>query len=450
MEFKALEKVGFDTLMSDFGKRIFLPQGIFYWSGRAKKEAKINATIGTAKAKQSDLYEDGDDSFVTCHLPSMKKFFPDMGSEQIFPYAPIAGYPAFRQAWKKYLLYKAGDQADAIENNLMTPIASCGITGALHLMVKLFADEGEPVVCPEKRWGNYDNIVQKNIQAKFLSFVFFKDGKFNTAGLMEAIEKVWQEHDKALVVLNFPNNPTGYMPSAEEMDEVRQEMLRAVEASGKRIIILFDDAYEGYVYDDSAMEFSPFYDFVNIDDRILPVKMDGIAKELLWYGGRIGMITFGLPDAWLNEVPMAELEKEIENKVAGSTRSSNSNYTLLTQVVVTQALQDIPGMIQERKKTIDVLTGRYKEWAKHSAKFDPNLLVPDPAQAGFFAFVNVKGAPANKVAETLLTKYEVGTVPQVKEAEGINGIRVAFCSVEAKDIEQLCQSLEQAVKDEQS
>ena len=120
MEFKALEKVGFDTLMSDFGKRIFLPQGIFYWSGRAKKEAKINATIGTAKAKQSDLYDDGDDSFVTCHLPSMKKFFPDMGSEQIFPYAPIAGYPAFRQAWKKYLLFKAGDQADAIENNLMT------------------------------------------------------------------------------------------------------------------------------------------------------------------------------------------------------------------------------------------------------------------------------------------------------------------------------------------
>jgi aspartate/tyrosine/aromatic aminotransferase len=152
MEFKALEKVGFDRLLSAFGNRIFLPQGIFYWSGRAKKEASINATIGTAKAKKGEIYGDNDETFITCHLPSVKKYFPELSSEDIFPYAPIPGHPGFRAAWMKYLLYKAGDRADAIQDNLTLPIAACGITGALHIVLKMFADVDEPVVCPEKRW----------------------------------------------------------------------------------------------------------------------------------------------------------------------------------------------------------------------------------------------------------------------------------------------------------
>jgi len=448
MEFKALEKVGFDRLLSAFGKRIFLPQGIFYWSGRAKKEASINATIGTAKAKKGEIYGNDDETFVTCHLPSVKKYFPDLGSEDIFPYAPIPGHPEFRAAWMKYILYKAGDRADAIKDNLTLPMTASGITGALYIVMKMFADVDEPVVCPEKRWGNYDNVVVKNIGAKFRSFVFFKNNRFNTPGLIEAIEEVWQKQDKCVVTLNFPNNPTGYMPSPEEMEEMRIALLKAVEASGKKVVLVFDDAYEGYVYDKKAMEFSPFYDFVNIDDRILPIKMDGIAKELLWYGGRIGMITLGLPDAWLSAVPKEELAKEIENKFSGAIRSTDSNYNLVTQRVVTKALEDLPKVISERKKTIDVLQKRYDVWAEHSAKFDKKLLYCDPAQAGFFAFVNILGPQAEKVAETLLVKYGVGTVPQMKASEGINGIRVAFCSVEAADIPKLCEYLVRAVQDE--
>jgi len=448
MEFKALEKVGLDQIMSPFGQRIFLPQGIFYWSGRAKKEADINATIGTAKAKKGAIYGDGDETTVTCHLPSIIKHFTELGPEDVFPYSPIPGHPAFREAWKKYLLSKAGEKASEIENNIGTPIVTSGITGGLYVAVKMFAAEGEKVVCPEKRWGNYDNVVVKNIGASFHSFVFFKDGKFNTEGFIQALNEVWEEQDKAVVTLNFPNNPTGYMPTQAEIDEVREELLKAVEATGKKAILLFDDAYEGYVYDDAAMKQSPFYDFVNIDDRIIPVKMDGISKELLWYGGRIGALTFGYPDGWLSEVKLEELQAEVDNKFSGAIRSTDSNYNLATQRIVTQALADIPAMVKERQRTIDVLKQRYDVWVEETAKWDKSVLYTDPAQAGFFAFVNVVGPAADKVAETLLVKYKVGTVPQVKPAEDINGIRVAFCSVEASDIPALCEKLVQAVKDE--
>jgi len=101
MEFKELKQVGFEKFLSSFGKRIFLPQGIFYWSGRAKKEASINATVGSARSKRSAIYDDGDDTIVTCHLPSVKKRMGDLEIEEVFPYSPIPGQPALRQAWKK-------------------------------------------------------------------------------------------------------------------------------------------------------------------------------------------------------------------------------------------------------------------------------------------------------------------------------------------------------------
>jgi hypothetical protein len=45
----------------------------------------------------------------------------------------------------------------------------------------------------------------------------------------------------------------------------------------------------------------------------------------------------------------------------------------------------------------------------------------------------------------LLKKYQVGTVPLVRG--DINGIRLAFCGVDATDIPEMVQSLEKAVLD---
>ena len=150
-------------------------------------------------------------------------------------------------------------------------MVTCGITGGLYVVLSLFVDAGEPVVCPEKRWENYDTMLEKNIGGAWEPFTFFKDGKFNTAGLIASIKKVWETRDKAVVILNFPNNPTGYMPSPAEMEEVRQEMLKLMEGSDKQLLLLFDDAYEGYVYDEDAMQRSSFYDFVGLHERPLHI-----------------------------------------------------------------------------------------------------------------------------------------------------------------------------------
>ena len=55
MDFPALKQVGALDFLSEYGKTIYNPTGIFYWSGRAKAEAKINATIGFRYGKSERI-----------------------------------------------------------------------------------------------------------------------------------------------------------------------------------------------------------------------------------------------------------------------------------------------------------------------------------------------------------------------------------------------------------
>jgi hypothetical protein len=48
MEFEIIKKTPLYKALSELGKRIYLPQGVFSWAGRAKKEAEIMGTLGSA------------------------------------------------------------------------------------------------------------------------------------------------------------------------------------------------------------------------------------------------------------------------------------------------------------------------------------------------------------------------------------------------------------------
>ena len=243
MASKALDNIGMTDLFSELGKRIFLPQGIFYWSGRAKKEAEINATIGSAAGPDDEIGLGDGDKNITFHLPMICNELPGLSSEDIFPYAPICGLPELRASWKSWVIQKSGPTAAELESSITLPIVLPGITGGLALMLELFVNPGEPIICPGKRWGNYDNIVIRRLNARFEEFPLFEDKEFNVQGMLQAIERVWKEHEKAVAVLNFPNNPTGYSPNAEVIDRLKEGLMELVEREGKHVILLFDDAY---------------------------------------------------------------------------------------------------------------------------------------------------------------------------------------------------------------
>ena len=441
MEFDALKKSGFDLLLSSLGRSIELPQGIFYWLGRAKKEAEINATIGSAKGPESEIVDGAPDDTVTFYLPSMRRYFGELSSEEAFAYAPILGLPELRAAWRDYILDKLDDARERVEPCLSLPVMTPGITGGIHVAAKLFVDPGEVVVSPDRFWGNYRNVLERNVGARIETFPLFEGERLNVTGMARKLADTLASQPKATLIVNFPNNPTGFVPRRTTVGPLVEALVGVAEETNQSLVVLVDDAYEGYVYDPEAAQRSIFAELCDCHRRILAVKLDGASKEMLFYGGRVGAMSFGLPSAL--DVDREALQGELDNKLAGIIRSTVSNCPRPVQSAIVKALGRIDTIIEERRRVVGVLARRAQVLRDELARAAIPQLKVLPFNAGFFCFCDVEGLSANALADLLMTKYRTGVVPT--ESGSINGIRIAFCSVPEPQIPRLVANLASAV-----
>ncbi|MFX0082987.1 MAG: aminotransferase class I/II-fold pyridoxal phosphate-dependent enzyme [Candidatus Hodarchaeota archaeon] len=458
MEFTILKKTPLYNAYSKLGRRLFLPQGIFFWSGRAKKEAELIGTIGSAFGYEKDFIEGGSSDWLPCYLKEISEY-TSLNVEQIVPYASIGGLNETREIWKNWILRKANYDKEKekhlllrLENYITTPIITAGVTNGIYHSCSLFLNSGETIIAPNKRWGNYDNIIEKFIGAKIKSFEFFKDQNFNLESLELAIDEVVQIQEKIILILNFPNNPTGYVPLKKEVAEIISLLQKKQKTLKKPIIVIVDDAYEPYVYEEDASNRSIFYDLLELDENVIPIKLDGITKELLIYGGRIGFITFGLKPSWVkSEEELEILKTEIHNKLEGFNRATISNCNHFYQAITQKLFKEkgIEQFLSSRKKVNDLLKKRYEKINSELSKINnPNISI-DPNSGGFFLFLNLNPnkIKANYFGDHLLRKYKVGIIPIEKPEENINGIRIAYCSIDLNDIPELVRRINLALDD---
>ncbi|MBU1704598.1 MAG: aminotransferase class I/II-fold pyridoxal phosphate-dependent enzyme, partial [Nanoarchaeota archaeon] len=200
-------------LLSEKGKEIFYPaKGILAQSADAKGK-KINATIGIA------LEEDGS----PMRLQSIAKRI-DLDPKEIFPYAPSFGNKNLRDIWKEMLSQKnPGLKGKAIS----TPVVTNALTHGLSMIGYMFTDKKEKVILPDQYWGNYKLIFINAYGAELEAFETFVGSSFNVAGLKA---KLGGSPGKKVVLLNFPNNPTGYTPTEKEVSEIVTTIKQAAEA----------------------------------------------------------------------------------------------------------------------------------------------------------------------------------------------------------------------------
>ncbi len=459
MDSKILEKTPLYSAFSELGKRISLPQGIFYWSGRAKKEAELIGTLGAAYAYEDDFIKEGRSEWLPCYLNGIKEYFKNLDINDIVPYATISGVSELRDIWKNWIIHKSllDEKEDLQKINFLqkyttTPIITTGVTNGIFLICSLLLNANEYIIAPNKRWGNYDNIIKGFLGARIKSFTYFKEQQFNFKGFEEVIDEVTVVQDKILIILNFPNNPTGHIPTKEESLKLI-ELLRTKQKEIKKpIIILIDDAYEPFVYTDDVIDRSIFYDLQDLEEDIIPIKLDGATKELLLYGARIGFITIGLKPKWTKDDTELEiLKNEIENKLSGLIRSTVSNcnhyfQALMIKLFNTKGIEEIISM---RKSVQDLLKERYIKINIELKKIkNPNISI-DPCAGGFFIFMNIDPnyIKANDFAELLLSKYKVGVIPIEKPDENINGIRIAYCSINITEIPEIIKRINYALAD---
>ncbi|MGC7873021.1 aminotransferase class I/II-fold pyridoxal phosphate-dependent enzyme [Desulfosporosinus sp. SYSU MS00001] len=407
-------------LLSDLGRNMYYPKGILTQTAEAKQKAhRFDATIGIATEGNQPMF-----------LPVIHNTLSEYDPKNLYPYAPPAGKPELRQVWRKKMLHENPSLKDKSFSN---PIVTNALTHGLSIVADLFMNENDPLVLPEKLWGNYNLIFGVRRGAKNVTFPFYNEqGAFNVQGLKKALLSK-KEHGKAVVLLNFPNNPTGYTPSEEEATNII-EVLKEVAQEGMNLVVLTDDAYFGLFYEDSIKE-SLFARIANIHPRILAIKVDGATKEDFVWGFRVGFITFA------SESP-AVLDA-LENKALGSIRGAISSASHPAQSFILNALQSSEFQVQRNQK-VELLKRRatkVKEILSQGSYNDAWDYYP--FNSGYFMCMKLKhGVNAEALRLHLLDHYGIGVI-----SLGESDVRVAFSCVEVQDLKQLFDLIYQGFQD---
>ncbi|MFC1489566.1 aminotransferase class I/II-fold pyridoxal phosphate-dependent enzyme, partial [Thermodesulfobacteriota bacterium] len=412
-------------MLSAMGKKLFFPKGILSQSAEAKENAyKLNATIGIAT-------ENGE----TMHFPSVMDAICDIRPESSLTYAPSFGIPALRKAWQASLFKKNPSLSG---HAISLPVVTCGITHAISMFADMWIDPGDAVILPDMMWGNYNMILSTKKGAVIRQYpLFTENGGFNHAGLEEKIREVSQNHDKITVLLNFPQNPTGYAVTEDEAGSIVNILTEAA-SSGLNIIAVLDDAYFGLFYEEDTLKESLFARLIHQHPRLLAVKLDGATKENYVWGLRVGFITYGSP---VHGDP-ALVYDALEKKTAGCIRGNISNASHLGQSIVLKSMQDKRYLLEKDEK-FNILNNRaqrVKEVLKNP-KFN-NAWDVYPFNSGYFMCIRLKSVDAETLRLHLLKEYGVGLI-----SIGEKNLRIAFSCLEETDIPELFDIILQGVED---
>lgn len=410
-------------MLSTLGKEIYFPkEGILSQSAEASANAKkYNATIGIATENGGPM-----------HLAAIQESLSAFSPKDLYPYAPPAGKPELRTVWRDKMI----KENPALEGkSLSNPIVTNALTHGLSIVADLFVDEGDAVIYPDKNWENYELTFGIRRHAHIVNYPLFTDKMtFNSAGLREAL-MAQKDKGKAVVILNFPNNPTGYTPGAKEGEEIVAAILAAAE-EGINVVVVTDDAYFGLFFEDSLRE-SLFGKLAGLHPRILPVKVDGATKEEYVWGFRVGFITFASESK--------EVLAALEQKTLGIIRATISSGPHPSQTFVLQALKS-PDFAAQKEEKFKVMKGRANKVKAllDSGKYG-DVWEYYPFNSGYFMCLKLKNVHAEELRLHLIHQYGVGTI-----ALGETDLRIAFSCIAEEHLEDLFDLVYQGVQDLQS
>jgi aspartate/methionine/tyrosine aminotransferase len=405
------------NMLSKFGKRIFFPEnGILAQSWEARKKAfRFNATLGEAQSNRKVLYSE-----------TLHKLLSGFAPGEIYPYSTPAGLPELRKLWQEKALR---ENPSMQEQNISVPVVTCGLTHGLSLAADLFLDPEDTVIVPDKHWENYELIFQVRGNAEIKSYPMFEDDHFNYSGMEQCILSCKQE--KVFIVLNFPNNPTGYMPTVKEAHEISAALCRCAEA-GKKLVVLCDDAYYGFWYSDQVMRESLFGLIAGSHPSILSIRVDGATKEVYAGGLRVGFITFGGQDK--------AVLKALEKKAAGAIRASLSSCSHPSQSILLKGLKS-SAFQNEISSFHQLLVQRSRAVMKLcKTGSTKGLWKAYPYNSGYFLCIHV-AKNAYSVRDRLLDQYGIGVIACSDE-----DIRISVPCIEIEELKELFSFLDEAIE----
>ncbi|MBW2216429.1 MAG: aminotransferase class I/II-fold pyridoxal phosphate-dependent enzyme [Deltaproteobacteria bacterium] len=412
-------------MLSKVGKNLFFPKGILSQAAEAKEKAhKFNATIGIATDKGGTMY-----------LPSIMDSVAGISPEEALNYAPSFGIMPLRRTWQDSIFEKNPSLSG---KDISLPVVTNAITHGLSVVSDMWVDPDDVIVLPHMIWGNYNLIFSVRRNARIAQYPLFDDnGKFNLDAFETIVHSEAEKNKKVIVLLNFPNNPTGYTPSSEEADGIAH-ILTNVAKAGTNVLAITDDAYFGLFYEENAFKESIFTKLIGRHPRLLTLKLDGATKENFAWGLRVGFITYGATFSTNSKGAYEALEK----KTAGAVRGSISNASHLSQEIVLKSLQS-KSYAAEKEEKFRILEGRAREVSRILAnpKYQQAWDVY-PFNSGYFMCLKLKTVDAETLRVHLLDTYGIGLI-----SLGKTDLRVAFSCLDQENIQELFDIVLKAVED---
>ena len=189
---------------------------------------------------------------------------------KVLEYSHSAGNESYRKRLVKY--YSSVDINISYEDIIITT----GGSEAILFGFMSCLDAGDEVIIPEPFYANYNGFaVAADVVVKPIT------SSIETGFALppiEEFEKVITAKTKAIVICN-PNNPTGYLYSAQEM-----EILKAI-IKKYNLYLFSDEAYREFCYEGkhfSAMQLN------EVEENV--IMMDTISKRYSACGARIGAL----------------------------------------------------------------------------------------------------------------------------------------------------------------
>jgi aspartate aminotransferase len=190
---------------------------------------------------------------------------------KVIEYSHSAGFESYRNGLSEYY------QKTGINVNTEDILITTGGSEALIFGFMVTCNPGDEVIIPEPFYANYNGFaVMAGVNV--VPVISTIETGFALPPV-EEIEKKITSKTKAIVICN-PGNPTGYLYSKEELEQLRAIVL-------KHDLILFaDEVYREFCYD-GAIPFS----VMNLDGLEENVIMiDSVSKRYSMCGARIGAL----------------------------------------------------------------------------------------------------------------------------------------------------------------
>ncbi|MGA0569436.1 pyridoxal phosphate-dependent aminotransferase [Variovorax sp. VNK109] len=319
-------------------------------------------------------------------------------------YAHNLGLPELREAIAAYASGLHGQvTADRIA------VTSGGVS-ALMLAVQALVDAGDDVVAVTPVWPNLT--AQPAIMGAKLRCVPLKpvDGAWtlDLDALLAAITP-----STKLLIVNAPNNPTGWTLSREE----QQSILEHCRKTGTWI--LADEVYERLYYEPTPNRCAPsFLDVAATEDRL--VVAHSFSKSFLMTGWRLGWLV--MPSAMTEHM----------GKLVEFNTSCASVFTQRAALAALARQDEVtPRVVAHLKTCRDTLVPLLQAV--------PQVRV-SPARGGMYAFFQLEGHPDSLVtAKRLVAEAGLGLAPGEAFAPEAQGwLRWCFAS---KDLSRLAEGV---------